>query len=213
MKHAGKSYYMGLIALHPVNPNLAYFKYRYTQYVIFYYPLGVNTNILTRVFEQIDVMLSYFSKVRVVLLQLNFSQQKKELCLSGNKYISVCMQSIIDEISPLYGNTVGYLWVREKVKSDSPHYHIALMVNGHKCKSAYHIQNIAQKCWHELTGGSHWNVDKPTYCIRRNNDTESREARARISYLAKNQTKESNKQSRCFSSSRLKVNPKAKFKM
>jgi len=214
---------MGPISLDLENTTFAYFEHKYTTYKIFNYPEGINTKILTKVFDQMEVMLTYYSKVSIIFLQLNLNKSykpsatvssklvRKQSMSISNEHISECMKLLTQKLEQLYPSKVGFAWVRERVSSVYPHYHIVIMLNGNKCESAYNIQKIAKEYWLKLTGGSVWNVDNPFYCMTRENDHESRTARARSSYLAKNITKDGCKKYRSFAISRLKINPKFEY--
>lgn len=195
------------VLINPKRKGYAYFRFKNRLYNIFHSKQGVNTAILQKGFEQIDVMQSYHSKVCMVFLELHLKYFSEH-----NAVMSVLISELKAYIKNKYNSRIGYLWVRERSKAKAQHYHLAVMVDGHKCNNGWSIQQFVNDIWRKQNdNGTTYYVTRPTYNILRNDNTEANAARVRLSYFAKNRTKEQDLSCNCFSSSRIKLNPKAKF--
>lgn len=104
---------------------------------------------------------------------------------------------------------MGYVWVRKQNVAKSQHYHLMIMLNGHKCRNAYAVSNICDEIWEDSKDTNFsYGIKNRLYCIKqyKNNDSELRAAKMRMSYMAKNETKDFNKNTKTFGVSRLKPN-------
>lgn len=193
---------MAQIILHPSNKDLAFFEYKQRQRLIMYYEGGVNTKILTQIFKQLDIMISYYSRVSVVILQFHLKEQTPD-----NKVISVFLTALIKKLKVKYRSEIGYVWIREQNGAPAQHYHMAIMLSGHGCESSHHIYMIADDIWktQNKTGYS-YRVDNSLYRINRYDDNELNAAKYRLSYFAKNKTKDFEKNVKKFGVSRLALN-------
>jgi hypothetical protein len=198
---------MALITLNPNRKRYGYFKLKYKLYNIFHGKQGVDIKILKRGFEEVDVMQSYYSKVCIIFLELHLNQFS-----SDNLVMSDFIKVLKSKLAQKYKSQIGYLWVRERHKAPAQHYHLAIMINGHKCNNGWSTQQIANDIWRtQKTGNTTYFVKRATYNLRRNDEVEANAARVRLSYFAKNKTKERNLPCNNFSASRTKLNPKGKF--
>ncbi|EOG1781945.1 YagK/YfjJ domain-containing protein [Vibrio parahaemolyticus] len=131
-------------------------------------------------------MLSHYSKVCVILLQLH--QKEFSVC---NTPISKFINQLKSKLEKHYKTKMGYVWVREQYEAHSQHYHIAIMLNGHTCQSSRGIDRVVKELWE--------NIDKDNFSYRIKNriyrptryedDAEYRAAIMRMSYMAKKKGK------------------------
>ena len=174
----------------------------YVAFEIMNFEDGYYNEIVESTIKQLDTMLCYFSKVLVLRLDLrlkSYSANNKEMSQFGNY-----MQQ---KIKKIYGK-VAFIWVREQVKADSQHYHIAYFLNGHKIAHPSKLIELLEVKWKKVTcGGS---IYVPTNCFyhlytNQGNCYETfKEAVYRLSYLAKCYSKRRVSQSvKNYSSSRL----------
>jgi len=195
---------MSVITLHPSKKRLAYFDYKQQQQLIFYPSGGINKELLKRIYSQLDNMLSYYSKVTVVFLQLH---QKRYT--ESNTLITKFFGLLKKRLSKHYGTRIGHVWVREKHRAEAQHYHIAVMLNGHRCQKCYRVTQYAQQIWERL-GEEHFSyrVRNRIYRIeRREHNRELQAVRTRLSYLAKNATKDAGNYRQVSNASRIAFNP------
>ena len=176
---------------------------------IFYYGGGINKKILKKIYAQIDVMSSYYSRVTVTIIQLH-----QAYFTYDNSLLSRFLQHFRRELKKRtrYGNRVGYIWVREQARADTQHYHIAFLLDGHHCKSAHIVSEITEEIWMTISGKNFsYRVKNRVYRISKTEEGERtlRAARMRLSYFAKNDTKKTHKHINSYGVSRLKVNPHA----
>lgn len=179
-------YCMCPILLHPSKKHLAYFRYQGKPHLIFHKQGGIIPEVLTKSFELVDTMLSYYSKVTAVLIQLHQVQ-----ATADNKSLTLMIRRLKDVLKKHYQCEVGYLWVREQNKAESQHYHMIVMLNGHKCQQSKLIDIATQIAWQNLHPDNFsFRVRNRIYRIKRNKDDhESRALRMRLSYMAKKEGK------------------------
>lgn len=190
---------MEQIIVHPSKDKLAFIQYKQKYCLIMYYEGGVNTKILTQIFKKLDAMVLYYSKVTVVNLQFHLKKHTLD-----NQVMSVFLTALIKRLKNKYEGEIGYFWVREKNGAPAQHYHMAIMLSGHVCHSSYHIFLIAQEIWElQNEGGYSFRVKNSLYRISRYCDEELNAARYRLSYFAKNKTKDFGKNIKKFGSNNL----------
>ncbi|EGR0550174.1 inovirus Gp2 family protein [Vibrio cholerae] len=174
------------IVLHPSKSFLAFFQYQESYQLIFYKKTGVIKKILLKAFQQIDAMISHYSKVTVVLLQLHQATPSR----TSNPLTNM-LSKLKAKLKAHYGCKVGYFWVREQNNALSQHYHMAVMVNGHKCQSSKLIDLATQAYWENLNPDNFsFKVRNRIYRIRNDDGGhELRAVRMRLSYMAKKEGK------------------------
>lgn len=193
---------MSPISLHQSKKFLAYYNYNNEPQLIFNWKTGIREEILEKGFKQLDIMMTDYSKVSVILLQLH-----QDHFTEDNAILTRCLVQLKKKIKKKYNCKIGYLWVREQNNADGQHYHLAIMVNGHKCNNAYAIGKMCEEVWEGPTDTNFaYRVRNRIYRIERykNDDHELRAARMRMSYMAKNDSKHFEKYTNCFGVSRLK---------
>ena len=201
---AGYLYCMCQITLHESKKFLAYYQYQNEQQLIFYKKTGINKNILEQGFKQLDILRSYYSKVSVILLQLHPDRFTED-----NAILTRFLVKFRKTLTKKYKSKIGYLWVREQNVAGAQHYHLVVMLNGHKCNNAYAVGQICDEIWQgPMDTNFSYRVKNRIYCIKqyKNNDQELRAARMRMSYMAKNETKDLKKSRKSFRASNLQPN-------
>ncbi|UTV27881.1 YagK/YfjJ domain-containing protein [Photobacterium atrarenae] len=174
------------IALHPSKPYLAFFPYQEGHHLIFYKKGGIIKEILNKAFGQLDAMLSHYTKVTVILLQLHQANPTQ-----GSKPLTTMLARLKAKLQKHYGSQVGYFWVREQNKAESQHYHMAIMLNGHKCQRSKLVDIATQTYWENMHPDNFsFRVRNRIYRIRPDdNGSELRATRMRLSYMAKKEGK------------------------
>jgi len=196
------------IALHESKKHLAYLNYYGEEQLIFHPRGGVIKKILLRSFSQLDTMISYYSKVSVVFLQIH----QKEFT-DDNKQMALFIKRFQLQLSKIYSCKFGYVWVREQVYAQSQHYHLAIMLSGHLCQSSRGIDQLCKDVWEQINPlNFSFKVRNRIYRIHREGKQhELRAARLRMSYLAKVHSKTNfGSHTKAFSTSRLPYNPKCR---
>ena len=117
------------------------------------------------------------------------------------------MASVKKKVIEAYGLTrLGYIWCREHgIKNGYLHYHIALLINGHKINYPDKLSRLIEGDF-ALFGGSVGYVPNCYSNIYRGDDQTIGEAIYRLSYLTKVNTKDGNRKLNVkrFGSSRIK---------
>ncbi|MBP3141049.1 YagK/YfjJ domain-containing protein [Aliivibrio fischeri] len=194
----------------PNNKNLAYYWDKDT-YIPVYYRSGLIINIMDAIAKQLSVVQIQHSRVLVGLLQFNLPVGRGTLC-------NTVMSQFIDRYIPKvkqhykalgYSTNVGYVWVREQSTSTVQHYHAAFFVNQQAVAGIYKLRELASELWGKLCGGHVTFPANPTYTVKRK-DNESRFiALMRLSYYAKEETKNASSYIKNYSTSRLKMQRKS----
>ncbi|CAH0541815.1 YagK/YfjJ domain-containing protein [Vibrio marisflavi] len=177
------------VTLHPTRRNVAYYHYKGEEQPILYSEKGVCTKILKATFEQIDKLFSYYSKVTIVLTQLHQSQYSNDNA-ALSKYFKIMTRKLKKHFATKY---MAYIWAREQSTPDTQqHYHIAFILNGHKCNKSYTVDGFSEEVWKQVSEGGF--VYKPKNRVfllyRSGKDALLRSARMRLSYAAKHQSKD-----------------------
>lgn len=192
------------ITLHESKNFLAYYQYQSEQQLIFYKKSGIKERLLEQSFTQLDILMGYYSKVTVVLLQLHPDHFTED-----NEVITQFLVPFKKRIYKKYKSKIGYVWAREKNTAEAQHYHLVVMLNGHKCNNAYCVGKICDDIWQgPMDTNFSYRVRNRIYCIQKckNDSSELRAVRMRMSYMAKNETKKFDKNTKSFSVSKLKAN-------
>lgn len=144
-------------------------------------------------------MLDHHGKVHVVRFDL-----RQPTYTPDNKRITTFNRRFFKKLISEYGfSRIGYIWVREKEKAKSQHYHFALFLDGQKVQHGRKIVRLARETWQEM-GGSEFTPDNYFYNITRNDKQGIGEVIYRISYFAKARGKGyKSRQSNNYSTSRI----------
>jgi len=146
---------------------------------------GLLTHILRPMLTLFASMLDSHSKVFVYRFDLRIPEHTAD-----NKVISDFLRRLKKRIKAHYKTgDVAYFWVREQERAKRQHYHVALILDGHKVRHPYQI-NLWIHDYSDIFDltphySSYWNVRRDRA------DFESKKADAcyHISYLAKSRGK------------------------
>jgi len=111
--------------------------------------LDVNHEIQNKLTVLQEHVCSKHSKVLSVRFDVRYPQ---DYPASGdNKDISK-MISKMNQAYKRMGYDPDYMWVREKMRSDNPHYHCVLFLNGSKTRKFNHVFKTAESLWGSTIG-------------------------------------------------------------
>lgn len=164
---------------------------------------GLISRLVKQVISSCEVMLSHYSKVFLVRIDLHpnkYSIDDKEITQFFNLHVK--------KLSKQYNCKVKFLCAREQYLSEVQHYHIALLLSGHKVCHSYKLLSQIKFQWEQL-GGTASLVDNPFNMLKRGNMASLKHGIYRLSYLAKAFTKERNPKTGLLLSN--KVNPSPNF--
>ena len=164
--------------------------------------LGCFKEILISIKRQLDAMLSHHSRVLVLRIDLHVHDYTET-----NAQVSNFLRKLKKKLVAKYKLTrVGHIWVREIETAKHQHYHLALMLDGHKVNHPKNVITLIEEIWEG------WDFPKPytpSNCYKNlhRNDTESyQEVFYRLSYLAKQRGKGyKSKTANDYSSSRIRM--------
>lgn len=119
-----------------------------------------NGNIMKSINNIIEHSLSKHSRVMSVRFDLRFPNSYTGD--TSNTYISRCMARIVQTLSR---NNIdsSYIWAREQETSKHPHYHCAVLIDGHKSQNEFRVLKIAEKQWKQVIQS---NIDGLTHHCR-----------------------------------------------
>lgn len=184
---------------HQYVTNAEYFSYEGRYWRINNRYQGVFTPMLKRIIEQIVVMFSHDTKLFVARFDLHQSN-----ATSSSKHVSELLKSLKAELADSHGlKYMGYAWCREESDTIKQHYHLALLLEGHKIRSPHNLHATVRDLWLSAGGSS---VHRGNYHnIHRDNEEGLGDIIYHLSYLAKKAGKVSlPSQFKAFSASRLK---------
>lgn len=164
---------------------------------------GINIDYMKRLVSQFKGMLSHYSKVFMIRADLKPQQYtQSNSTLSG--FIKVLQARLKKELGL---SKIAVIWCREKYKAEAQHYHMVVLVNGHKVNWPTRINRIMTELW-ALAGGAHHYIPKRCfYMLKRSRPNTYAPALYRASYLAKRWSKERG-QGRAFGATCIEPNPK-----
>ena len=146
---------------------------------------GSNKRIMTKVFEQLIHMLNRYSKVFIIRFDLRFCIE-----LLDNKLISKFRSKLNRILSKKYNCDIGYAWAREQTtETETPHYHYAIFLNGHKTRSSFSFIKIIDEICNSLLYISAFYPNNNGYMVHRGDFKSVQRVIYRLSYLAKNDSK------------------------
>lgn len=147
-------------------------------------------------------VLSYDTKLFVCRFDL-----RQTHATDDSSHVSTFIEALKARLKREYGfRHIGYAWCREKVSSQTQHYHLALMLEGHKIRTTYGMEKFVTEEWIKAGGSSIHRCNYHNVTLKSENLMD---AVQHLSYLAKVEGKEGiPSQYKAFSSSRLK--PRAK---
>lgn len=171
---------------HPSKKHLAYFLYQDHPHLIFNSKKGIIPEILNKSFKLVDTMLTYYSKVTAVFVQLHQAQPTED-----NQLLTIMLQRLKAALKKHYRCEVGYFWVREQNDANSQHYHMIVLLSGHKCQQSQLVDTASDNAWKSIHPDNfRFKPKNRIYRIKRNGSyRELRALRMRMSYMAKREGK------------------------
>jgi hypothetical protein len=101
--------------------------------------------------QRIDLMLSNNCKVLFVRFDVRFPTGT--IHLGMNEEISRLMKDLMSYYYHVEQVAAHYIWVREQCKSDAPHYHVIVLLNGSKFQQPTKVWAKAAEIWSRITNG------------------------------------------------------------
>ena len=145
---------------------------------------GLDRRHLSRVFQQVDVMLTKYSKVCIIQFDLHMLEYTDD-----NKKMKIFKRRLFGRVARKYKineKNIGYFWCREYEKGKGQYYHWAVIVDGRKVPSGFKINNFVKEVWQAMDGTVHW---RNHHNISRTKIEKQRNAMEHLSYLTKIRTK------------------------
>lgn len=118
------------------------------------------TDILAKLQERLIHMIQHHSKVLVVRFDVRFPENAP--LPQRNDAISALMKHLKDWFS-LNSIEAHYLWVREQNLSETPHYHVAFLINGNRCQTGTGLLQSASQAWSVILNYP-WSQGLVHYC-------------------------------------------------
>lgn len=147
---------------------------------------GTNTKIMTSIFDQLIQLIIRYAKVFIVRFDLRFC-----IDMANNTLISKFRDKLNRKLRKKYNCDIGYAWAREQTNTaTTPHYHCAVFLNGHKVRKAFPIGRIIDDICDSLLYISPFFPNNNGYMIQRRDSKSIQRVIYRLSYLAKNKSKE-----------------------
>ncbi|MDD2342337.1 MAG: inovirus-type Gp2 protein [Tolumonas sp.] len=162
---------------------------------------GLNFNMVNKIISDYETMLSHYSKVLVCRIDLHPRKYSVD-----NQCIEGFLSDLVGNLKLRYKCKVLYHCAREQNSSEKEHYHIEVMLSGHKINFSGKLLSIVKVMWGKSTGGTVSFVDNPFCLVLRGDKSSLKQAIYRSSYLAKEHTKELNGKIKGFLSNHVKPN-------
>jgi len=162
---------------------------------------GCYVEILERMKQQIDAMLSYHSRVIMVRVDLHIEDYQPD-----NTVVSSFLRTLRKRLLSKYGlKRLGFVWVREKERAKSQHYHLALFIDACKVQRPHNIISKVETLWQSRSHPKPFTPKNCYYIIKRDEPETLIKPFQRLSYFAKVRGKGyKNKTANDFSTSRIK---------
>ena len=161
---------------------------------------GLNKHIMDKIFEQVYTMLSHYSSVLMIRSEVYVAHYSLD-----NKLISRWMSKLKKSLSKKYRCNIGFVWVREQHNAIKQHYHLILLLNGHKVNYPESTIKLSTALCKAMGGLTYSFTKRGYYMLERNCSQSIQAAIYRASYLAKNHSKDKRpSQTKRYQASRLK---------
>jgi len=158
--------------------------------------------VLDRIFNSIEAMLSHYAKVFVVRIDLHPKGFSPD-----NSIMSQFLKSYIPKLERQYKCKVSYLCAREQgTESPKQHYHLALMFSGHKINHPENLLKQLKSTWEDSNAGTAAYLSDSYYMMFRGVKSSIDSVIYRLSYLAKQDTKERNRPANHLLRNTIKLN-------
>ncbi|WP_163934381.1 inovirus-type Gp2 protein [Paraferrimonas sp. SM1919] len=148
---------------------------------------GLDKKYLIKTMDCISNYLSIHARLFIIRLDLDLYH-----CPRESTKISSFFQRIKIKLKEYYSCDVGFIWKRERTPgTNKVHFHAALLLDGHKVNSTYQSLKIAQSVCNMLTDIRVTFPNNAGYMVHSNDPQSLIAPFFRLSYLAKNYSKES----------------------
>lgn len=155
---------------------------------VMWFSQGLNRQILSKLFNSLKAYLTWHSKMYVIRFDISLYHSP-----SNNNTISKLRSYITKELKTHYKSRVEFGWVREQNNTDNKcHYHCFVLLNGHTCNSTNKTFSIVRKAMSLVIDVTFYFPENCSYMVIRNELSTLQAVLYRLSYLAKNATKENN---------------------
>lgn len=135
--------------------------------------------------DQLDAMLSHHSKVLVLRVDFHLNA-----ATTDNAPMSDLIRRFRKKLARQGFKRLGFIWCREHASGQAQHYHAAFIVDGNKCRHPHNLIKRIQAEWEWRELGRVYVPTNCYYLVRRDSPHSARKALARLSYLAKVDTKQ-----------------------
>lgn len=149
------------------------------------FPSGINRPLLNKLYGVLSAFLSWHSKAYMIRFDISLYDS-----LPHNHKISKFRSIVVKALKSYYQSTVVFSWVREQNSTDDKcHYHCFVLLNGHKANSTNTTFNIVKHALALVVDINAYFPENCGYEIQRNSLASIQKALFRLSYLAKNDSK------------------------
>ncbi|MBO1271961.1 inovirus-type Gp2 protein [Shewanella sp. 4t3-1-2LB] len=180
--------------------NIELFAYKNHAYEVYKsLPMGLSLKALKTIFSDFEIMLSHYSRVLAFRIDLHPKTGSET-----NQTITSFLKNLLKTLNTKYQCKVIYHCAREQDTADKEHYHLEILLSGHKVKHSAALQILVKTLWENQTLGTVEFIKKPFCIMRRGNKASIKAAIYRSSYLTKERTKDLNGKAKGFISNRLK---------
>lgn len=143
---------------------------------------GVYTATVKKSFEQFDRGIDRWCRQIVVFSQLHLAHSHQT-----NKIMTRLLKRVKYGFSvKLEIDDFGFHWCRELERGKGAHYHLAIWLDGDKCRTSNRITPIIKTAWENL-GGTAISLRTPYHYV--NNEKTRLKTLYRLSYLSKGRGK------------------------
>lgn len=146
---------------------------------------GCFIEILEKIKEQMDAMLSHHSRILVIRFDLHTCTNS-----TNSHLLSNFIRKIRKKLKSHYRLTrVGYVWVREIEKAKSQHYHLVLFLDANKVRFPNMVLGLIEDIWLGWEQSKPYTPKRCYYTVDRKTLANYEDAFYRLSYLAKERGK------------------------
>ena len=140
---------------------------------------ALRTDILKPLIDICETFFLRYCRVHIFRFDLHLRQYTDD-----NRIISILQRRLFKRIKVSYKmKNVGFVWVREKEKAASQHYHCVIYLDGNKIRHPGLVQHWVNELWSQISGGTcHWSG---YHNVPRNDEIALQKAIYHLSYLAK----------------------------
>lgn len=160
---------------------------------------------MKKVYTQLEIMHLTYSQINVIFFNLHLPKGQPH---HDNATVSKFMAKLRNLLksAPYHLTRFAYVWVREKDKSEVPHYHLALIVDESRIHYPSKLLERLVSIWKKVSHDGHLSNVRDCYHIVNRGDLSALgEVIYRLSYLGKLRSKGNRKKStNDYSTSRLK---------